>query len=45
MEEKLCMDYDSMGDCGRFPINKKRKQPVTLKDRLIKLFKRKKKNG
>lgn len=41
----ICMDYDSMGDCGRFPYNKKEKQSVTLRTRLIKLLKRKRKNG
>ena len=32
------MDYDSMGDCGRFPFNKKRKQPITFKSILTNLI-------
>jgi hypothetical protein len=35
--KNICMDYDSMGDCGRFPY-KKKKQPISLKQRLINLF-------
>ena len=33
----VCADYDSMGDCGRFP-NKKRKEPVSMKQRLVNIF-------
>jgi hypothetical protein len=36
----VCMDYDSMGNHGRFP-SKKIKQTNSLKDRLIRLLKRK----
>jgi hypothetical protein len=41
-KKNICTDYDSMGDYSRFPRKIKQKSP-TLKERLIKLFKRKQK--
>jgi hypothetical protein len=35
--ENDCMDYDSMGDCGRFP--RKRKIKENLFTRLLRYFK------
>jgi hypothetical protein len=38
MEVKgICMDYDSMGDCSRFP-RKERKSFITFRERLINFF-------
>lgn len=37
MEKNMCMDYDSMGDCGRFPYKKKQQQD-SMKRKIINLF-------
>jgi hypothetical protein len=39
MEDIRCMDYDSMGDCGRFP-NKKVKKQISLKLIIFNLIKK-----
>lgn len=37
MRDIVCTDYDSMGDCSRFP-NKKRKRFIGMKQRMVNLF-------
>lgn len=39
MEDIRCMDYDSMGDCGRFP-NKETKKQSSLKLIIFNLIKK-----
>jgi hypothetical protein len=34
MEDVRCMDYDSMGDCGRFPRIKTKKS-LSLKGKIV----------